>query len=298
MKSIIIIFLFLLGTAFGQVLDNSKGLAFTDEPFFNSSFIMRNGIESINGKFVYKKTNQGLRETNYAYVYSFDTQGRLISTFETRTDDGTVDTTWNIFEYDVDSRIIATKKGSSDVLSTTKYVYDENGRVSEQIYLREYKDSNTNKWLEPIEFNHEYFKYDTFDLILKKTVFNSYNLPYKEEFSYYNEDGYLLEVVEKLKMTGNTKKTVYSYNDKGFIEKISTFKNKIIEPIEEVRFKYDEFDNVMEKHIYKNGVFITDVQIIYNSKSKLMSSVIIREVATNFMMIIRFKEYNHFPATN
>ena len=37
-----------------------------------------------------------------------------------------------------------------------------------------------------------------------------------------------------------------------------------------------------------------DIQILYNSKSKLLASVITRQVSTGFMMIIRFKDYEFY----
>ena len=78
-----------------QVLDNRNGDAFTDKPFFNQEFIQENKVKSLKGTYVYMKKHDRLRETSFNYTYNFDKRGRLISTFETRTDAGTKDTTWN-----------------------------------------------------------------------------------------------------------------------------------------------------------------------------------------------------------
>ena len=83
-----------------QVLDNRKGLAFTDKPFFNVDFIKKNKLKKLKGTFTYKKQGEMMRPTEYKYVYEFNRSGQLISTFETRTDDGTLDTTWNKYFYD------------------------------------------------------------------------------------------------------------------------------------------------------------------------------------------------------
>ena len=64
--------------------------------------------------------------------------------------------------------------------------------------------------------------------------------------------------------------------------------------LEELLYKYDELGNLIEKHIYKKGVFTTDIQIMYSSKTKLLSTVLTREVATDFMMILRFRDYEFF----
>jgi len=50
----------------------------------------------------------------------------------------------------------------------------------------------------------------------------------------------------------------------------------------------------LEKHVYRNGVFITEFEMIYNEKSKLLSYVLTRDVSTNFIMILGFKDYEFF----
>src|SRR5690606_41249173 len=85
-NSSMIICLLLCLNAGAQVLDNSKGNAFTDKPFFNKNFIRNNKIKTISGRFNYKKSGQAIYTTDFFYVYSFDEEGNLDATFETRTD--------------------------------------------------------------------------------------------------------------------------------------------------------------------------------------------------------------------
>ena len=83
----------------GQVLDNRNGEAFTDRPFFNEKFIKENNLKSLNGYFIYKKKGQSMNPTNFKYVYQFDRQGHLISSFERRSDNGTINEISNIYNY-------------------------------------------------------------------------------------------------------------------------------------------------------------------------------------------------------
>jgi hypothetical protein len=87
---------------------------------------------------------------------------------------------------------------------------------------------------------------------------------------------------------------VYAYNDKGLVSSIKTVQHGRIHPIEEWKFEYDEMGNLLQKHVYRDGQFITDIQIVYNSKSNLMTAVLTREVKTDFIMIVRFQEYRYF----
>lgn len=290
----VFLFLFISFSGVAQVLDNSAGQAFTDQPFFNQNFIQSNKIKSIKGKFTYLKHGDKMRETDYFYVYSFNEKGQLVSTFETRKDDGTIDTTWNYYSYNDLGKLASYTKATETSKAITRFEYDTNGFLVGEINERQEKDSASGFWKPSLQMNKETMKVEDYGLQRKRIVYNNYDLPYMEEFSYFNEDGYLLEKVERLKMTSNMRTHKYAYNDKGFLESLATFKKNKDQAAEELQFVYDEYGNLEEKKLFRNGEFITDTEIIYNSKSKLMSSVIIRDVKTNFMMILRFKDYEYF----
>lgn len=274
-----------------QVLDNQQGNAFTDQPFFNQEFVRTNQLKQLKGTFVYKKRDELMKTTNFSYVYNFDQQGRLASTFETRTDDGTVDTTWNVYVYDVNDQLIAHRKTDQEGFTTVRYRYDQQGRVILEEHVRDFKEEGEEKTL---VFNKEEFKYADSPQQTKRTRLNSYGLPYLDEFFYYDESGYLTERVERIKMTSTTLTYKYEYNEDGLLSAIHKSNSDQPDWSEQEFYKYDELGNLIEKHVYKNGVFTTDVQIIYNSKSKLLATVITREVSTGFLMILRFWDYSFY----
>ena len=277
----------------GQVLQNQNGLAFTDEPFFNSEFIQQNNIASISGQYTFKRPSEPIHSTNFYYVYKFDKRGQLIEKYETREDDGTKDTTHHYYEYDGKGNLEIHKKGLSSNVFTTEYVRNEKGQIDSVLNYKEELDKNGTV-INSILLNQETMRYEDYDLQKKKITFNSYGLPYAEEFSYYNEEGYLLEIEERLKMTSRLKREVFNYNDHGWIESIKYFEGLSKEPYEEWRFEYDDYGNLMQKHIYKKDVFVTDIQIIYNSKTNLMTAVLTRDVKSGFIAIVRFQDYQFF----
>lgn len=289
-----ILFLFLIVNSFSyaQVLDNRNGEAFTDKPFFNEDFIKENKLKSLKGSFVYKKKGEVMQTTKFKYVYRFDTAGHLSSSFETRADDGTKDTTWNIYLYNDENELMIHRKTDQEGYNSVHYVYDDKGRVVQENYTREI-DSNY-QIIRSLSFNKEKIKYFEYDLQTKSTRYNNYDLPYLDEFWNYNEDGYLIERIEKIKMTSTIYTYAYEYNDEGKLAAIRKSSNRKEGFLEELLFEYDELGNLIEKHIYKNGEFITDIQIIYNSKSMLLATVITRQVSTGFMMILRFKDYEFY----
>jgi len=269
------------------------GKAFTDKPFFNQTFIANNKIKTIKGQFNYKKSGKAIYPTNYFYAYNFNKQGQLISTFETRKDDGSTDTTWNEYIYNTNGLLVEHKQGTRTGKTITKYILNEDNQVVGEEYYTESIDSisSTPKRL---LINAESFILETNDLQHKKTVCNSYGLPYKIQTTLYDKDGYLTEKEERFLRTSNFTKKQYTYDEQGLVETIVTYQKGKSEPSEQEKYKYDTFGNLIEKHYYKGQDFVTDTQIIYNDKSKLMSSVIIRDVKTDFLMIIRFNKYEFF----
>lgn len=276
--------------SYGQVLNNVEGDAFTDKPFFNEQFIQLNKIKSIKAQFNYKKTRQAIIEQNFYYVYNFDKNGKLISTYETKQDDGTKDTTWNVYLYNDRGLMMEHKKGDARGKTSNVFVYDGQDMIRQEFWTESLDSNGTSNRL---LFNSENIEHSTYLNQKKKKYFNSYNLPYMEETEYYDSLGYLSSTERRMIMTNTLLKKKYYYNDKGYLAKKEIFDNSK-EPTETYEFSYDVFGNLSQTYYYKKGVFTTDTQIVYNEKSKLISAVIIREVATDFIMILRFNQYEYY----
>lgn len=279
--------------AHGQVLDNRNGEAFTDVPFFNKEFIETNRIKRFNAYYVFKKKGDVMRDSEYKNVYEFDEHGHLISSYETRQDDGTKDTIWNLYDYDAVGNLIRHRKTDLDGFTTVEYSYDSLGRVVQERFLREV-DSVNHGIVRSLLFNEERIVYAEYDRQLKRTRYNNYNLPYLDEFFNYNELGYMVSREERIKMTSTVYSYAYEYNETGRLAAIRKTSNRSEGVIEEMKFRYDALGNLIEKHIYRDGEFTTDVQIVYNSQTKLLSSVITRQVSTGFLIVLRFQECDFY----
>ena len=292
-KKIVLIFCLFHSFLNSQILDNKRGLAFTDKPFFNEKFIKNNKVKSLKGEFTFKKVGDIMRKTEFKSSYSFDSLGRLITTFETRNEDGLKDTIQNIYEYSDKNQLITHRKKDAGGFGSIHYEFDSLNRVVAEESRRDIINS-MGEFERSLLINRETMKYSSSETQEKKTIFNNYDLPYMDEIKYFNADGYLLEKVESLKMTSGKVKYNYEYNSKGYISSIRSGADMNGVFAEEWFFKYDQLGNLIEKNIYKKGVFTTEIQIIYNNDTKLLSSVLTREVSTNFIMILRFMEYEFY----
>ena len=99
-------------------------------------------------------------------------------------------------------------------------------------------------------------------------------------------------------MTSNSVSRKFEYNEKGLLAAIRKSSNVNGVYDEELLFKYDDLGNLLEKHIYKNGQYVSDIQVIYNLDTKLLSSILTRTVETNFIKILRFKEITFYEWNN
>ncbi|MCR9172369.1 MAG: hypothetical protein NXI10_07765 [bacterium] len=278
--------------SFGQVLDNRSGEAFTEKPFFNESFIKENKIKEIKGEFSYMKTGKGLIPMKYYSSYSFDQEGHLVESYETRPDDGSEDTTFNYYFYNDANLLDLHRSTAKEGLLAVHFTYDSLDRLIEKEFKRDI-DSN-GRIVRSLSFNKERIEYFDYDKQLKRTYYNNYNLPYMDEFFNYNELGYLTERIERIKMTSTVYTYQYEYNEMGKLAAIRKLSNKSETPVEEMEFSYDDLGNLIEKLIYRNGVLKTNIQIIYNARTHLLESVITTEEATGFMMVCRYRDYQFF----
>ena len=268
---------------------NQNGEAFTGDPFFNADFIQRNKIKTIKGQYSFKKNKDLIRSVPGSYIYEFNEEGRLIASIDIRWNGKSLDTTLKHYEYNKQGLIISLKKSEDGGITLVEYKRDSLNRIVCQSNYRVILNQ-LGKVIKKTSMNSESMSYHK----EKKTTYNSYNLPYLISYDEYNEDGYKIRAIDKLKMGGTVYKKDFSYNEKGLLMNIKTFYDKHPEPVEEYDFKYDVFGNILERQEYKQGVLIRDFQIIFDTKTGLLHSIIDRNPVTNFMSIVRFTEYKYY----
>jgi hypothetical protein len=275
------------------MINNISGNAFTDAPYFDQKIILANKIKSIEGTFSLKKDGDIIRATNDVFNYKFDSLGRLESILQTKTDALKKDTTVQFYFYDSLNRLVMQRKTEFGGVSAYYFERDSLGRIVKITQKRDVLDK-FGKLQQSFFMNQEFKSYQQSSYGSKTVVSNNYNLPYKEEWEIRNADGYLLESIENFKMIELLKSKKYFYNEKGLLSRIAIYENNTPNPIEENIFKYDALGNLIEKHTKRNGIFIKDLQIIYDNKTQLLGSFIQREVASNLMYIVRFKDYKFY----
>ena len=289
---------YLLGFAsWGQMLNNKTGEAFTDRPFFNTEVIRQNKIKTIQGKFTVKKVNDVLRDTELERKYYFDTEGRIIKTYETIQAEVGKDTIVTYWEYDKDGNVKVIRTADQYGFYATHYTYDTLHRVIREEFRR---NLNQNKNRIRFELGDEFVvsfetsRYENYSGQEKRVFYNSYDQPYKEEISYFDEDGFIIEKMDRLRRTSGIKRTNYYYNDKGWLDSLQISSNQTGSSLRVFTYEYDNFGNLISQQYFKNGAHTTEFQVIYHRETALLNYILTREISTNYITILSLDNYSFY----
>jgi len=272
---------------------NQEGQAFTDVPFFNATFVRASGLKSMEGKVSIKKPGDIIRESKDIYRIEFDSLGKVTKIMETKTQNVMKDTVYQSFQYDKNGKLLCLGKYEFGGLTANYMIFDAEGKL---VKLEQRKDilSKNGEVEKTVLVNTESYTYQKLPFGEKKIFLNSYNLPYMEETEDRNTDGYLILRTQRLKMSDAQQIKKYNYNDKGLLRSIAVHYNNSEKPIEEQFFRYDELGNLIEKHSYKSGVFVEDLQLIYDPKTACIASFIQLNKLSGVMKIVTLNDLVFF----
>jgi hypothetical protein len=287
--SFLIIILGSFFTANTQIIDNSEGQAFGQNPFFNSDFVSKNKIKKLKGFFSVTSPTTPVIQTGLYCVYEFDEQGRLSHTIETYQGTNSTDSLENFYFYNEKNQLIQHRKKEYNGYTAIVNELDEKGRIIKQIYKRDILNSK-NELVESFLINEETMKYKLIDSTEICTIYNNYNLPYLEKTIKYNSNGYLVENSERSITTNGFYKVTYSYNERGWLESKKKFVNSSSEPVEEWRYQYDTFGNIKNIFSYSFGELVEEKEIYYNDKTLILSNILFIDAKTKRVKMLQLKE--------
>lgn len=296
MRRLLLIYI-LLGMGLGahaQILDNTEGKTFGDVPFFNEDFIRRNKVKTITGFYSTKASLDIIRKSADAYYYEFNKEGQLIKDYRTRFGD----TLMSMYEYNAQGQLETLRKSDKNGYYAYHFLYDDRGRILEKEYRRD-----VNKTGDKVNFvldksfivSVERFEYiDLEGENYKKIYYNTADKVYKEEFFYFDENGYLTKQEGRLKMGSGLTNITYTYDEMGRVTEKLVEKRIMGNYVSKWVYEYDEHSNVLAQHYYKDDKYMTEIQIVYVEETMLLKAFVTREVETEFVTILRFSDYTYF----
>lgn len=295
-QTIVFIFFLFHFAAFGQLLDANQPL-FKEDPFFNKKFIKTNNIKSIKGSWSSKKVKDIIRKKNVDFYYEFNREGMLIQQYSTfLTQQIKKDTSIIAYTYNKQNQIIIKRKTDNKGFFSLRYEYDKNGALKKETYAREENGGGAkNQFNLKKEFiiKSDSFYVEQLSRKQEKTTFyNSYGKSYKEEFQYFDDLGFLVEVYTKFLIGNKKSKTTFTYDEYGRLNQRITIEN-LNSPAEKKEiFIYDDVGNLIEIQAYENEEYKTSTQFLYD-KNMLLTAQLTKEIATEFLTIIQY-EYGFY----
>lgn len=291
--SILVVCLLFTSEGYAQLYDNNTSTVYEQLPPFNAKFIGKNKIKQIQGKLFNKKTGDVMRLTDDEITYHFNEQGQLIHRLEIVSTNNFLDTISEVYQYNSKGKISKKIKNLHDKFHAYSYSYDTSNYITR---IETYEALLTNNNLHFPEFemdtliDFETMRYKIYTPTQrKKIVYNSYGNPYLDEIYYSNKEGQIIEIAKKLKITSEINETKFTYTPSNLIDSMYTYSSVTPQEIESHKYIYDKQNNLIYKKNYKNKELITQTDYIYNATTKMLSSIIIQDVATNFLKIIRFE---------
>ncbi len=292
MKFFITIFLLIPIFGKAQLLDNRKCNVFSDDNFFYSNFIKKNHIKKITGVISTKKNLQVIEQRNLVNTYLFDKQGRLEKQYRSFNYSNKKDTTFFKYIYNSDNKIVTKRTNDSYGFFSDNFDYNTEGLVTRKSYCRDEnigKDKNNFKLGKQHVIVEETFSHQKTDSTESTITYNTHGKKYQVFTTFFNEEGFITK--EEKKLTINKKKSIitYSYNDKGLVSEKTVYPNYNKKENKQQKFEYDEFGNLTYADEYINGKHITHKEIIYNKSTFLIKALLIQDIETNYIKIIKYK---------
>lgn len=281
-----------MGVMNAQLIENINCQAFTDEPFFDTDFIRQNKIKSITGEIKTKGNLEVIKDPKLVSRYEFDSLGRLILQYNSFNGSESKDTTFINYIYDSKGNIITKRTNDAYGFFSYNFEFDENNRITLKTYCREENIGKDRYHFEPgkqFTIVKETYSYLDRDSILTKSIYNNHDRIYQTDKFFYNEHGLLTKLETQYVINKKKAITEFSYTDQGKVaEKIyyRDYKNKA--EFEKWVYQYDELGNLTYIDYYKGETHITHQEILYNPSNFSLKALLVQDVASNFIKIIKF----------
>lgn len=271
-----------------QILDNEHGQVFTEDPYFNEEYIFKNKIKVIYGQLMVKAEGDKMRFRNQKKQFHFNANGYLTKVLTIKGSD----TSGIYYQYNEKGNLIRFTRSDRGGFASYYYSYNNDGQISKKGYYREQNRRSSYLHFEPINghlVSSETFEYSEDTLAHRAfiKVYNTQGKPFKRITKEYDELGYLKEEREQYYIGNAYKKTIYSYNENGYLDSIvnesfTTSKKRLISV-----FEYDEQHNLSKKISIKEGQQYKIEEAVYDWENYTLKGIIDNNVKLKFMQIYR-----------
>lgn len=288
----------LLGFCFGteaQMLDNSRGDIWGDDPGFNREYIRKHKIKSITGVVSGKKVMHQIANSEHREYYNFFRTGTTRMYFRTIDLGYRIDTNVVYYEYDNWGRKAIVRRNDEKGFLSKHYHYNQSNLPDHFILHRDFNDGKNKIYFlmgGSMELHSERFEYyeTPSGYVIKQ--YNEFGKEYKNTARSYNRNQQLIKEVIMYAQSSRTTSENFSYNGKGQLVEKELLNNWSSRDEKRFTYTYDMFDNVAEEEYYKGGIHRTHTEYLYKDRDRLYAKLV-KDMATGYIKIIKF-EYEYY----
>ncbi|GAB4200666.1 MAG: hypothetical protein Fur0023_04230 [Bacteroidia bacterium] len=276
-------------------------------PVFDETFIKNNQIKTITFQIIDKKDWQEAEDKKLTEVYEFYPNGKLKRQYHTSVK--------KIIQYETinkkNKNVLLKEQYEYDTTSVS-YIYDKNLIIERFKFPNNYTEANYHKLCgqyvcKEEKYIESYRQLQTGNFIpdkmllkaqdsiatfvyarqIKQIFYNNEKLPYKEKFIYKDEQNRIYEITEQfIAAQGKIKKT-FHYNADNLLDNATMTIDYGTPETYTIEYFYDGAKQLFsEKHL-KNNTAMKEYQYIYDEKTKLLKSILIRTFEDKNIRIIK-----------
>lgn len=275
-----------------QLVNNERGKAFSDNPFFNEDFIKNNKIKKITGSFSVKRDMDLIRNQHEKTIYAFHPSGKIdfISTVNYLVGDTAI----TYYTY-AGNRLQCQIKNDAGGYFSYCYVYDEEGQIAAIKYART-KNLHSSAFDfqqgKDVQVYTETYKNQRLGNQFHSTLSNSSGRPYLKEIRYYDPNGYLTAYQQNFTTTSDAIRESYTYNQRGLVAE----KQVSVLPSGESsteEYTYDAAGNLIEVLVTKNDELVAKKEFLYKSDTMMLDAMLVRDFKNQLIEITTY-EYEFY----
>lgn len=288
-------FLFITAS-YSQILtnypENINENIFSNNVFFSEKFIRQNKIKKVMAEISFKRELQPIVKTGNFQGFEFNQAGQLIKQMETISISGNVkDTSVSYFNYNEKKKLELKRSSDGFGFYSYYYEYDDSGNMVKQVYSRDENRGSKNNFELSRQYiiNSETYQYEPLSPRQKKMRFyNDNGMEYKSVIFYFNDYGNLSEEESRFVVTDRKSRITYKYDEFFRLTEKTDFSsvsgmNKIVSV-----FTYDEYGNVLQEKISRNGTLVTTREFLYDKATFLLDAQLIKDEATQTINIYKY----------
>lgn len=278
-----------------QLLDNSTGDIWGDNPAFDQDYVRDRGIKSIRGDVTGKKVMHAIADGGHAEFYNFYRNGKLQMYYKTIGMEFTTDTAVCFYEYDNWGRFNIIRRNDGSGYLTQNIFYNENDYVERIQHSREYNQSKSKTYFViggSEELYTESFQYVRSGNNLTKKFFNSAGREYQTETTTYDRNGRTTSFITKFYVSDRVTKEFFTYDLKGNLITRKVFNNWSTQSEMLYKYTYDLVGNIDEAEYYRGGVHQTHTEYLY--KSGELYAKLVKDMESGYIKIVKYTfDYYH-----